>query len=97
MLEINKIYNCDCLEGLKQLPEQSVNLVVTSIPYNMRLRIRDGQYTVREKAGTFSCKYEHFSDDLPLLGVKHGVSQTARFPKIGSYAYAGPHEIWHIV
>ena len=33
-LEINKIYNCDCLEGLKKLPENSVNLTVTSPPYD---------------------------------------------------------------
>lgn len=91
MLEINKIYNCDCLEGLKQLPEQSVNLVVTSIPYNMRLRIRDGQYTVREKAGTFSCKYEHFSDDLPIEEYyefhKHVLTELLRVSKCICYNY----------
>ena len=34
MLEINKIYNCDCLEGLKKLPDNSVDLTVTSPPYD---------------------------------------------------------------
>lgn len=34
MFEDNKIYNIDCLEGLKQLPEESVDLVVTSPPYD---------------------------------------------------------------
>jgi site-specific DNA-methyltransferase (cytosine-N4-specific) len=32
-LELNKIYNYDCLEGLKLLPDRSVNLIVTSPPY----------------------------------------------------------------
>lgn len=34
MLEINKIYNCNCLEGLKQLDNNSVSLTVTSPPYD---------------------------------------------------------------
>lgn len=33
-MEINKIYNCDCLDGLKQLPDNSVDLTVTSPPYD---------------------------------------------------------------
>ena len=34
MLDINNIYNCDCLTGLKQLESNSVNLTVTSPPYD---------------------------------------------------------------
>ena len=33
MLELNKIYNIDCLKGLKQLPDNSINCCVTSPPY----------------------------------------------------------------
>lgn len=33
-MEINKIYNCDCIEGLKSLPDNSVDLTVTSPPYD---------------------------------------------------------------
>lgn len=33
-MEINKIYNCDCIEGLKQLDDNSVDLTVTSPPYD---------------------------------------------------------------
>ena len=32
-MELNKIYNEDCLEGLKRLPNNSVDLIVTSPPY----------------------------------------------------------------
>ena len=32
-MEVNKIYNTDCLEGLKTLPDESVNCCVTSPPY----------------------------------------------------------------
>lgn len=33
-MEINKIYNCDCLEGLKKLDSDSIPLTVTSPPYD---------------------------------------------------------------
>ena len=28
------IYNMDCIEGMKQLPDESIDLVVTSPPYD---------------------------------------------------------------
>lgn len=33
-MEKNKIYNCDVLDGLRQLPDSSVDLIITSPPYN---------------------------------------------------------------
>ena len=34
MIELNKIYNEDCLEGMKRIPDKSVDLKVTSPPYD---------------------------------------------------------------
>lgn len=34
MLEINKIYCEDCLEGMKKIDTESIDLVITSPPYN---------------------------------------------------------------
>ena len=34
MLEINKIYNMDCLEGMRRLPDSCIDLTVTSPPYD---------------------------------------------------------------
>ena len=33
-LELNQIYNIDCLKGMKKLPENSIDLVITSPPYD---------------------------------------------------------------
>jgi site-specific DNA-methyltransferase (adenine-specific) len=33
LLELNRIYNMDCLEGFKLIPDKSVDLVVTDPPY----------------------------------------------------------------
>ena len=34
MIELNKIYKCDVLEGLKRLDDESIDLIITSPPYN---------------------------------------------------------------
>lgn len=34
-MEINKIYNLDCVDGMKQMPNNSIGLVLTSPPYNI--------------------------------------------------------------
>lgn len=34
MLEINHVYNMDCIEGMKKMGEHSVDIVLTSPPYN---------------------------------------------------------------
>ena len=35
MLELDRIYNMDCLEGMKQIPDNYIDLVITSPPYNL--------------------------------------------------------------
>ena len=34
MIELNKIYNVDCIEGMKQISDGTIDLIVTSPPYN---------------------------------------------------------------
>ena len=34
MIELNKIYNIDCIEGLKMIEDNSIDLIITSPPYN---------------------------------------------------------------
>ena len=34
-MEVNKIYNEDCIEGMKKLENNSIDLIVTSPPYNI--------------------------------------------------------------
>jgi site-specific DNA-methyltransferase (adenine-specific)/modification methylase len=54
------------MEYMKSLPDNAFDLIVTSPPYNMRTRIRDGEYTVREKSEHFSKKYKNFDDALSI-------------------------------
>lgn len=38
MLEINKIYNYDCLNGLRSLPDECIDLIATDPPYLMNYK-----------------------------------------------------------
>ena len=62
--ELGKLYHGDCLEIMPEL--EPVDLVLTSPPYNMRTRIRNGEYTTREWSTHFSKKYEFFHDAYPI-------------------------------
>ena len=44
MLELNNIYNCDCRDGLKQLEDNSVDLTVTSPPYDSLRTYQDDEF-----------------------------------------------------
>lgn len=65
-MEVNKVFNENCLETLKRFEDNSIDLVVTSPPYNMNLRIRNGSYCSRQIVKEFSTKYEGFDDNLPI-------------------------------
>ena len=43
MLEINKIHHMDCLKGLKQIPDNSIDLVLTDPPYNINFESNHGK------------------------------------------------------
>ena len=41
-MEIDNIYNMDCLEGMKQIPDGTIDCVVTDIPYGVVNRDSNG-------------------------------------------------------
>lgn len=54
-MELNKIYRGDCLEVMSQFPDECIDVVVTSPPYNFGGFSRNG----RER------HYDTYSDDMP--------------------------------
>ncbi len=60
----------NCLDEFAKLADQSVNLIFTSPPYNMNLRIMKGRYTFRPglsaKQKEFTTKYSSFNDALTM-------------------------------
>ena len=56
----------DCLEKMKDIPDKSIDMVFTSPPYNMNLRIRNGKHCSRQIVKELSTKYEGFADNLSM-------------------------------
>lgn len=67
MIIINNIYNENCLDTLVKIPNNFIDLTITSPPYNMNLRIRNGEYCSRQIVKEFSSKYENYYDNLPIV------------------------------
>ncbi|MEK7599810.1 MAG: site-specific DNA-methyltransferase [Patescibacteria group bacterium] len=63
---MNDLILGDCLTELRSMGDDCVDLTITSPPYNMNLRIRNGEYTSRQIVKELSTKYEGFPDNLPM-------------------------------
>lgn len=61
-----ELINGDCIKVMKSIPDGSVDLVFTSPPYNMNLRIRNGKYCSRQIVKEISTKYQNYDDNLPM-------------------------------
>jgi site-specific DNA-methyltransferase (adenine-specific) len=48
------------------MKDDSIDIVITSPPYNMNLRISKGEYRSRQIVKELSTKYSDFSDNLPI-------------------------------
>lgn len=62
----SEIKNEDCLVTMSNMADNSVDCVITSPPYNMNLRIRNGKYCSRQIVKEISTKYDGYSDNLPI-------------------------------
>jgi site-specific DNA-methyltransferase (adenine-specific)/modification methylase len=63
---LDTIFNESCIDTMKRIPDASVDLVITSPPYNMNLRIRKGEYCSRQIVKEISTKYDGFADNMPI-------------------------------
>ena len=57
ILELNKIYNEDCLDGLKKLNDNSIDLIITSPPYNLGKQHHTGNKRFKS--------YNEYNDNMP--------------------------------
>lgn len=94
-MEINKIYNADCVEGMKNLPDNFIDLTVTSPPYD-NLRTYNGfewnfeatakeLYRITKQGGVVVWVV----GDATIKGSETGTSftQALHFKKIGFNLY----------
>lgn len=52
MLELNKIYNMNCMDGLKLIDNNSVDLIITDPPYNINYRSNHGSEEYKKRIQT---------------------------------------------
>lgn len=71
-LELDKIYNEDCLEGMKRIPDKSIDLIVTDPPYEFVGN--NEKYGGRGAFGSVGRKYH---SDLENAGIIGGFDRDA--------------------
>lgn len=88
MLPQDKIYQMDALEGLKQLPDSSVDLVITDPPYNIaaddKKTMRGGKPISTMKVWGAWDRFHPFDYDVLIMSV---ISQCYRALKPGGVLY----------
>ena len=60
----HNIYNIDCLEWMKTQPDNSIDCIITSPPYN-KLGLREGQKTSTAVWGGANIEYNTYHDEMP--------------------------------
>ena len=72
MIDVDKIYCIDVLEGLKKLPDNSIDLIVTSPPYNKGFYNKHKKWSKWDLCGTKTrtIDYGVFDDNMPPEGYE---------------------------
>ena len=72
MIELDKIYNMDCLEGMKQIPNNSVDLIITDPPYEFV-----GNKEKYGGRGAFGSIGREYHSELENAGIIGGFDRSA--------------------
>lgn len=65
MIETNTIYNDDCMNLMKQMTDNTVDFVLTDIPYDAVNRISNGLRNLdKEQADVITFDLEHFCEEV---------------------------------
>lgn len=84
---INKIHNMDCLEGMKMLPDNYIDCVVTSPPYNLGGDFHICNNGKRTTYGGYQC----FGDNIPEEEYQQNqievLNELYRVTKEGAYVF----------
>lgn len=84
MLEINKIYNMDCLEGMRLIDDKSIDLIVTDPPYKVTARGNAGNSGgMMQKKLSMKGKIFKYNDIKPI----DYIPEFYRVLKDGSHCY----------
>ena len=78
----NRIYNMDCLEGVRKMPDNSVDLIVSDPPYNFLTKNGKGTGVVKDSQYLKEIEYmQHHIGEL-YKGVVSGVTSNYVFVEL---------------
>ena len=86
-MQINKIYNIDCFEGMKRIENKSVDLILTDIPY--------GECNGRDNEGIR--KINKGDADIVSFEIPNLVSELLRVCKGSIYIFCGTEQASEII
>jgi DNA modification methylase len=85
MLKLNRLYNQDCIEGLKEIESNSAELVLTDIPYTVISRDSNGLRVLDKK-----------SADVMNFDLEDFLSEVVRVSKGSIYVFCGTEQVSYI-
>ena len=83
-MELDKIYNVDCLIGMKDIPDGSVDLIVTDVPYRVTARGGNGNSGGMMKNRIYNCGKVFDHNDIDILDY---LPEFYRVLKDGTHCY----------
>ncbi len=85
MMELNKVYNIDCIEGLKKIKDNSIELILTDIPYTVVNRKSNGLRVLNKEAA-----------DIGNFDLKKFLEECIRVVKGSIYIFCSTEQVSYI-
>lgn len=85
MLELNSIYRIDCIEGMRKLPDQSVDMILTDIPYGNVTK--NGEERAKSKGQLRSLNKG--TADILTFDIQEFIEECYRICKGSTYIFCG--------
>lgn len=84
-IELNTIYNEDCLEGMKRIPDKSVDMILCDLPYGLTACKWDSVIPLDELWSQYNRIIK--DDGAVVLTGNEPFSSTVRMSNISNYRY----------
>lgn len=82
MIELNRIYNEDCMEGMKRIPDKSITLTCTDIPYGEVNRDNNGLRNLNKGVA-----------DVVMFDLNELLNELCRVTKGSIYIFCGTEQV----
>ncbi|MEL3959425.1 site-specific DNA-methyltransferase [Caldifermentibacillus hisashii] len=92
ILALNKIYQMDCIEGMKRIPDKSIDLILTDIPYGEVSK--NGEERAKYKGQLR--KIDKENADILTFDLDEFLNECSRVANGGIYIFCGIEQVSYI-